>query len=163
MRGSVNESLALGTLAAQTLVSADFDETVLEKTLVSSIVSTWTISNWTGVSSNGPLLVGVAHSDYTDAEIEAVLESTGSWSEGDKVAQEVSKRLVRRIGVFRHPRQSSIQQVVLNDGKPIKTKLNWTLATGARLNLWAYNTGTAAFATTDPTVRAEGHANLWKL
>ncbi len=105
-------------------------------------------------------MVGIAHSDYSDAEIQAVIDQTLSWNEGDKVGQEVAKRLVRRIGQFGQP-GDSLAPVVLNDGKEIKTKLNWILLQGQTLKLWAYNLGTGAVATTTPIVTAQGHANLW--
>ncbi len=160
LKGNIDEALSLGTLAADTLVSAPFDETVAEKTLVSSVVATWSLSDFTDALAVGPISVGLAHSDYSDAEIEAVIESTGSWNEGDLVSQEVAKRLVRKIGTFQSG-LGATAEMVLNDGKPIKTKLNWTMLTGAGLRLWAYNEGESAVATTVPVVRIQGHANLW--
>ncbi len=161
IRGNVDENLSVGTLAAGTLISAVFDETVNERTLVSSVVASWSLSNMTPAEGVGLLVVGVAHSDYTDAEIEAYIENTGSWNEGDKIQQrEVGKRLIRRVGQFAAP-SAAVSAVTLNDGKPIKTKLNWILLQGQTLRYWAYNQGTAAFATTDPDVRLQGHANLW--
>ncbi len=155
IKGGVNETLSLGTLAATTLVGVDFDEAVNERTLVSSIVATWALSDTTIAANRGPVLVGVAHSDYTDAEIEAVIELTDSWDEGNKTQQEIAKRLVRKIGTL----TADGQIAVLNDGRPIKTKLNWILNQGQTLRLWAYNTGTAALDA--GAVRIEGHANLW--
>ncbi len=162
IRGTVDENLALGTLGAQALVKLDFDETVNERTLVSSIIATYAMQDFTLAAGDGPILVGVAHSDYSAAEIEAVIESTGSWNEGDKVAQEVAKRLVRKIGIFPSVGGAGASApAVLNDGKPIRTKLNWILLQGQTLTLWAYNLGTSPLATTDPQVSVQGHANLW--
>ncbi len=160
IRGSVDESISGGTLAAKDVIALDFDDTVNERSLVSSIVATYSLTNWTKSSGVGPVLVGIAHSDYDAAEIEAYIEATDSWNEGDKVAQEVSKRLIRRIGIFDTPDDAS-ETVVLNDGVLIKTKLNWILNQSQTLGLWIYNLGTAAFLTTDPVVHAEGHVNLW--
>ena len=161
LRGSIDENLSLGTLAAATLLSAIFDETVNERTLVSSIVVSWSLSNWTPAQGDGPIVVGVAHSDYTDAEIEAVIENVGSWNEGDMVlSREVAKRLVRRVGQFEIP-SAAEGGTVLNDGRPIKTKLNWILLQNQTLRYWAYNQGTSALATTSPDIRIQGHANLW--
>ncbi len=160
IRGTVDEDLPGGTLAGKTLVSAGFDEAVQERTLVSSIVAIWSMNDYTPIASVGPVLVGVAHGDYSDAEIEEWIETTGSWDEGDLVQQEVAKRKIRRIGVFSEP-AAATQAAVLNDGKAIKTKLNWILNQGITLKLWIYNQGTAAFATTDPRIRAQGHVNLW--
>ncbi len=161
LKGNVNEQLSLGTLAAKTLISAIFDEVAVEKTLVSSIVGTYAINDLTEASGDGPILVGIAHSDYTASEIEAVIEATGSWDPGDKIQNEIGKRLVRKIGVFDVEATGLTVTDVLNDGKPIKTKLNWSLTTGKSLQLWAYNMGTSPLGSTDPTVTVEGHCNLW--
>ncbi len=159
IRGSVDENLLLTTLAAKTAVSAVFDETVNERSLISSLVATWSLGDFTLGSDIGPVMVGVAHSDYTDAEIEAFIEATGSWDEGDKIQQEVSRRKVRRVGIF--PSAPGPADLVLNDGKPIKTKLNWILNQGQTLRVWAYNMGASPIATTVPDVGVQGHANLW--
>ncbi len=160
IRGTIDEDLSGGTLAGKTVVGAGFDEAVEERTLISSIVATYTMADFTPTASVGPVLIGIAHGDYSDAEIEEWIESTGSWDEGDLVAQEVGNRKIRRIGQFTEP-ATAAQGTVLNDGKPIKTKLNWILNQGITLKFWIYNTGTAAFVTTDPRFRMQGHANLW--
>ncbi len=161
LRGSVDEQLAVGALAGQALVSQTFDETVTERTRVSSVIATWGLRNWTPVQDAGPLVCGIAHSDYTDAEIEAVIENAGSWNAGGKVEQEIAKRLVRRVGMFEIPADIS-ESAVLFDGRLTKTKLNWSLQTGQTLRLWVYNTGqTAVDNTVNPEVVLQGHANLW--
>ncbi len=159
IRGNIDENLQLGTLAGKTLISDTWDETVVERTLVSSIISTWALGGM--VAGQGPILFGVAHSDYSDAEIEAVIENAGSWNEGDKTSQEVSKRQVRIIGTFVGELDSGTVDTRFNDGVPVKTKLNWILTTGDTLKMWAYNLSGAALSTADPNVTANGHANLW--
>ncbi len=159
IRGSVDEDLQLGTLASKTLVAQAFDETVIERTLISSIVATWTLDGM--VAGQGPILFGVAHSDYTAAQIEAVIENTGSWNEGSKVDQEVSKRLIRVIGTMVGTEGSGTVDTKWNNGNPVKTKLNWILTTGQTLDMWAYNLSGVALSTADPALRASGHANLW--
>ncbi len=163
IKGIVEESLGLGTLASLTLVGAQFDEAVTERTLISSLVAAYSMAEFTESTGDGPIIVGIAHSDYTDAEIEAWLESVASWSEADKVGQEIGNRLCRTIGTF--PSAPQVGQpsavAVLNDGKPIKTKLNWILDTGQTLRLWAYNTGSSPLAGTAPVIKCVGHANLW--
>lgn len=160
LKGIIDEQMALGTLAALTLVAQPIDEVVDKKTLISSVKLVWSLKEFTPVAGAGPILIGVAHSDYTAAEIEEVIENANSWNEGDLVAQEVAKRKIRIIGSFYGAAQD-LGGVVMNDGKPITTKLNWMLQEGQTLDVWAYNTGTAALSTTDPKVRAYGHANLW--
>ncbi len=159
-KGNVDESLGLGTLASNTLVSDTWDETVNEKSLLSSIVATWSLDQLT--LSQGPISFGVAHSDYTDAEIEEVIENAGSWDRGNKIAREMARRQVRVIGVFEGLGET-VQDVNFNDGRPIKTKLNWVLQTGDTLKMWAYNDSATALSTTAPTMKSKGHANLWSI
>ncbi len=161
IRGNIDEGTSLSaTLAALTGVTEQFDDVVNERTLVSSVVAVYSLGNATPVAAAGPIMVGVAHGDYSLAEIEEWIETTGSWNETDLIEQEVAGRKIRRVGVFAAPRAVE-DEVTLNDGKPIKTKLNWILTQGQTLQLWAYNTGTAAMSTTVSVVRAQGHANLW--
>ncbi len=161
LRGNVDEDLTVGALIAKGAGSGSFDESVNERTLVSSIVATWTLDEWTVATGTGPLVVGVCHSDYTTAEIEAFIENAASWNEGDKIGQEIAKRLIRRIGEF-DISDTAVAHDVLNDGKPIKTKLNWMLLQGQTLRLFFYNTGTATISTaTAAVVRCNGHVNLW--
>ncbi len=163
LRGNVDEKLALGTLAASTLVGDNFDESVEERTLVSSLVASYSMDNLT--APQGPIQFGVAHSDYTDAEIEEVIENTDSWTEGNKISQEISKRLVRKIGTFAAEAiptsAGAVVDLDFNDGNPVKTKLNWILTTGQTLKYWAYNQSSSALATTAPIITASGHVNLW--
>ncbi len=157
IRGNVEESLPLTTLASRTLAQVAFDETVNERTLVSSLVAVWSIEDFTEGNDIGPIMVGIAHGDYSGAEIEAWIENTASWNEGDLVQREVANRKCRRVGVFDSDRTGD----VLNNGRAIKTKLNWILNQGQTLRLWGYNLGLAAVATTVPNVSVDGHVNLW--
>ena len=159
IRGNIAENIALGTLAANTLISGSTD-TVNERTLISSVVASYSLSGMTPIENSGPILVGLAHGDYSDAEIEAWVENQSGWDEGDLIQQEISDRKIRRIGLFDIP-SAATEAVALNEGRTIRTKLNWTLLQAQVLKVWAYNTGTAALATTDPNVHVQGHANLW--
>ncbi len=163
IRGNVDEQLSLGTLAANTGINAQFDETVQERTLITSIVGAWSIENWTQGAGIGPLLFGVMHSDYSLAELEEWIETTGSWDEGNLVeSKEVGKRLIRQIGIF-NARGGAVAADVIGfrDGSPVKTKLNWILTQGQSIDLWVYNTGGNPLATTVPVVRVNGHVNLF--
>ncbi len=159
LKGQINATQDIGTLAGRTLQSQLVTDTLTEKAWLSSVKATWALSDVTQSNSVGPLMVGVAHSDYTNAEVEAWIEQTSSWEQGDKIAQEVAKRKIRRVGVFQL--FASDETIVLNDGKPITTKCGWQLVTGQTVRIWAYNMGSGAFATTTPQLMTEGHANLW--
>ncbi len=160
IRGTIDESTSFAALAAKDVATADFDQVVVDRMLISSVKATYSLRDFTPAVNSGPILVGIAHSDYTDAEIEEFLETTDSWDEGNKVEQEVAGRLIRRIGIFQSPALAT-ESVTLNDGKPIRTKLNWILNQGQTLQLWVYNMGSAAVATTTPVVDVAGQANLW--
>ncbi len=149
----VDDAVLGGTLAADDVTSTALAGAVTESRRVSSAVLTWSLHDLT--VAQGPLVVGVAHSDYTAAEIEECLEATGAWDEGDKIAQEAGKRLVRVVGTF----GDGTTDQELNDGKPIKTRLNWLLATGDTLQLFIWNQGAAL--TTGSEVNASGHLNSW--
>ncbi len=161
LRGNIDHKLALTTLAAVTAAGSVLGDSVTESAYLTSLKARWSLGEFTAGAGIGPILVGVAHSDYSISEIEAWIENTGSWEVGDKVqSREIGKRFIRRVGVFQTP-LGDTQDMVLNDGKPIHTKCGWGLATGQTLRIWAYNMGSAAIATTVPNVRVQGHANLW--
>ncbi len=160
LRGNVDESLNLGTLATLTLVSVDFDESVNETTWLSSVKGSYTLDELT--PGQGPIFIGLAHSDYSDAEIEEWIETTQSWNAGDLVAKEVARRKIRRIGVFPAEGGALVTDTIaLNGGRPITTKCGFLLQTGQTASLWAYNMGPANLSATVPIVRVQGHANLW--
>lgn len=160
VRGNVEERLDLATLASKDVLSVLFDETVIEQMRISSLDARYTLSGYTPQDSDGPIMIGIAHSDYLDSEIEEWIEATGSWNPWDLSEQERSKRLIRRVGIFEAPATVG-ENAVLNGGRNIKTKLNWSLATGQTLRLWAYNMGNAGL-TTGAEIMAMGNANLWR-
>lgn len=160
LKGVIQNRFTLGTLAPLTLLGDDIADSVVERAWLSSVQCTWSMDEFTTGAGDGPILVGIAHSDYSDAEIEAWVEQTSSWEEADLVAQEIAKRKIRRVGTFGSTGQA-LSGTVLNDGKPIRTKCGWMLATGQSIRIWAYNQGSSALATTSPAVVTSGHANLW--
>ncbi len=161
IRGVIDIDYLLGSaLAAKTLKGQALGDVVADTTWLSSIVATHTMQNYTTGQTRGPITVGVAHSDYSDAEIEEWYERTLSWDEGNLVRQEQAKRKIKLIGTFRNP-TGPAETAELNDGKPIRTKCNWRLNENDTLRFWAYNNGTGALSTTDPSVGVHGHANLW--
>ncbi len=161
IRGPIDETLALGTLAAADLISDDWDNLVGDTTLVSSVVCAWSLGNIT--APQGPILFGIAHGDYTDAEIEAWVEQVNGWNIGGLIEQEVSRRKIRMIGTFITGGVSAgtTDALPINDGKPVKTKLNWILITGQTLRIWAFNSGSNPIATTVPSLTVNGHVNLF--
>lgn len=160
LRGRVEEELLLSTLAGKTVLGENFDSVVGERTWLSSVRATWSLGNLTDAFSEGPITVGLAHSDYTDAEIEEFLEVTGSWDEGNLGHQEQASRRVRVVGTFPSSDQA-LGVTTLNDGKPITTKCGFMLLTGQTAQFWAYNSGSNALTVTSAELTVVGHANLW--
>ncbi len=101
-------------------------------------------------ATEGPITVGFAHSDYSVTEIKECLEAQSAISLGDKVAQEQANRLVRIVG------EIATERPMLNDGNPVKTKLNWMITIGDTVKLFAYNNNSGAL-TTGAIQNAMGH------
>ncbi len=161
LRGAIDHAFSIGGLAGNTLFSSVNPGVVAEKAFVTSAKILWSMDDFTKATDVGPVMVGIAHSDYTDAEIEAWVENNQSWEEGDLVAsKEIGRRQVKMVGVFR-TRPAATDVAVLNQGRMVNTKLKWQLDSGATIRFWAYNMGTAAVATTVPNILIDGHANLW--
>jgi len=161
-RGIVNVEQAFGALGPKVLAGQDFPEVVVEKTWCSSIDVAWTLSNVTPVADAGPILVGVAHNDYTNAEVEEFLENVNSWDRSDLVqSREIGKRFVRQIGIFEMP-DSVTDSVRLNDGRKIHTKIGWMLQSGQTLKMFSYNLGAVGMSgASAPNVAGRGVAHLW--
>ncbi len=161
IRGNIEEDFSLGTLAANTAAVQINADAVNGRTYLSSIVATWSLAGFTPNDNTGPLECGIAHSDYTLAEItEWIVLNTG-WDAGNKVSREIASRQIRRVGQFDVISGGAGAVTVLNDGKPIRTKLGWVLEQEQTVDYWVFNHGSAALATTDPNVHILGHANLW--
>lgn len=155
-KGPINASFALATLASNDVLSGNLAGTVDRNCRVTSIEATYSLHNLT--AGEGPVVVGVSHGDYTDAEIEEALEAgSGGWTKADKVSAEQANRLVREIGTF----SGEATEETLNEGRPIKTKLNWGLATGQQLKIWAWNKSGGPL-TTGSSVKATGHGWITK-
>ncbi len=154
LKGKIDETLPLGTLANADVVGDVFNDTLDQEAYAISQEAIWTIRELT--DDEGPIIVGVAHGDYTDAEIEEYLENAGSWTRGDMLAQEIAKRKIRSVGSFA---ATGTGDQVLNDGKPIKTRLGFMLQEGQTIKVWAWNKSGAAL-TTGAQVFLEGHVWL---
>ncbi len=153
LKGEVDETLALGTLASAVVIGDGFNDTVDDSAWAISAELTWTIRDRT--VNQAPIIVGLAHGDYTDAEIEEFLENTGSWTRGDLIAQEIGRRRIRVVGSF----EGLTPDEVLNDGKTIKTKLGFLLLPGQTVKLWAWNKSGATL-TTGAAIGVFGHVWL---
>ncbi len=138
-RVRVTPELALLTLASDTALVVSMTGAATSTYRCMSLKGTWAINNL--VTTEGPITVGFAHSDYTVAEIKECLEAFAAIDQGNKISNERSNRLVRIVGVLNGtmPR--------LNEGRPIKTRLNWLITIGDEVKPFAYNESTAALTT----------------
>ncbi len=133
--------ITLGTLANVTVVTGALTGTASQAYRLMSTTGVWSIKNNT--VGEGPITFGFAHSDYSVTEIKEAIESGASISLGNKVSQEQSNRLVRVVGQF----SGFAAEEIFNDGKPLKTRLNWAISIGNTAALFAYNDSGAALTT----------------
>ncbi len=133
----VNNELPLSTLAKDALLASVLGGSPGEEMYFKMARFTWILK---GVAStDGPIVVGIAHEDYSNAEIEEYLENATQWDIGDKIAQEQSARKIRVVGVFAGGTPGLFQS--LNDGKPIDTPLRFKVQNDQSLKIWALNKG----------------------
>ncbi len=137
---NVDEAIALGALADNAAISVDSDPFGREFYAISCDLYWGTDAVTAG---QGPVVVGLAHNDYTDVEIAQALNLTGMEDPGDKIAQEQGRRLVRRAGQFANIAGNE----VLNDGKEVRTRLGFVITDGFSLAFWALNKSNAPLTT----------------
>lgn len=137
----MKSELALGALASDDLIAGNLSGTAIDAMYL--ISADLVVSLREHTVGEGGIVVGVAHGDYTDAEIEEWLEATSSFSKADMVAQEQGRRKCRTIGVF----GGNNTWDTLNDGKPIRVPLRFSISDGQTLKMWAYNEDTDALTT----------------
>ncbi len=137
---NIDLGIALGTLASKDLISAQGDASDTDIWLMSTDMVVGMEGHTVG---EGPLIVGVAHSDYTDAEIEQWVENAVSWTRADQLSQEIQRRKIRTVGQFSGEGVSE----TLNDGKPIRTRCGWAIQDGQGLTVWVYSESGAALTT----------------
>ncbi len=128
-------TLATVTAIRSTLIAAPVGSSYR----VMSLKATWSIVPF--AAGDGPLVVGISHGDYSVAQIKEFIEASGAIDLGDKAAQEKANRLIRIVGTH------TDGQKVLNDGRPIKTRLNWHITQGKALSYFVYNDGAGSLTT----------------
>ncbi len=123
------------------------------------VVSTKFAYSWAdiGAAIDDGFEFGLAHSDYSAAEIEECLEASASIDQGDKVAQEQANRLVRSIGIMPASGITDSGRT-FNNGNPVHTKLNWKLGIGDTLTGWVRN-GSGNVYTIGSTLLVQG--DMW--
>jgi len=147
---------SVGALASLDVMAAPIMSAPTERIRVVTADLSFILADLTATDDGAE--VGLAHGDYTVAEIEECLEAQGAVDQGDKIANERSNRLVRSIGVFTDPPGATGGGSRLNGGLQIKTRLNWVLTTGDVINVWIRN-GSLTIYSTGASILCQG--NLW--
>ncbi len=147
----INQEILLGTLASLSLLSTTPGTNPEQDNYLISMDLTVALN--LAVSGEGPLVVGVAHEDYSDVEIEEHIEVAAGWSSANMIEQERLRRKIRTIGTF----AVQTSNEVLNDGNPIRVKCGWRNGPDDTVKLWVYNRGDGAL-TTGARVLFNGHA-----
>lgn len=126
-------TITLGTLADQTaLLSSLLGAELAEDLFVLSIDGEWSVRQ--NALDDGPVSVGFCHNDYDVAEIAENLTIEIS-DPGNKIAQERSRRLIRKAGTFS---MATVGQSLAN-GRPIRTKMKFLIDNGHGPGMWAFN------------------------
>ncbi len=150
-------ALAVGALASLDVISGAATSALSNTLRVMSLDMAWGLSD-IGAQADDSFQFGVAHSDYDAGEIEECIEATTSMDLGDKVAQERANRLVREIGMMSANAGAAGGGIQFNDGKRVKTRLNWQLSIGDTLNVWVRNASGTIYTTGASLV---GNGILW--
>ncbi len=141
---TVNTELAAGALATKDVVEGAMTFAPSNPYRCISIDLSWSWEDVQAAIDDG-CDFGVAHSDYTAAEIEEALEAVGSIDIGDKLAQEKANRLVRSIGTIE--KNATGLSGSFNDGKKLKTRLNWAMGISDVVNIWIRNASGTVWTT----------------
>ncbi len=144
-RVRISSTVALAALAPADVVAGAIGGTA---DMPLRIVSTRLTFSWIDKAAiDGAAEFGLAHGDYTAAEIEECLEATTSMAMGDKIARERANRLVRVLGTITGNQVTAGGEAPANNGNPIKTKLNWLIPSGENISAWIKNSSGVVYTT----------------
>jgi len=133
--------VSLSTLANNTVITVDLISSLVEDMYVISVDLAWSVRGLT--AGETPLQVGLSHGDYTVGEVLENLDAS-SLDPDDKIDQEHARRLVRRVGVFQGTGETDL---VLADGKEIRTPVKFTVGDGKSFDAWLCNRSGALLTT----------------
>ncbi len=136
----ITTTKVLSTLASKTILLEALTVVSGNEYRAISLKIAWSLQALT--AGEGPVHVGVAHGDYTVTEVDEWMESQSSMSRGNLIEHEKASRKIRLVGTFSGEANES-----LNNGRPIRTKLNWAVVGDEVINLFIYNGGAAPLTT----------------
>ncbi len=132
---------ALSTLASDALLTITLTG-LAQDFYCQSVDTLWALRD--GTVDEGPISVGFANGDLSVTEIVESLDANPI-SQSDIIAQERTRRPVRYAGQFPSGEQGG-SDLVLNDGKMMRTKLGIMLNEGVELVGWIRNETGAVLA-----------------
>ncbi len=135
-----SDQLALSTLGEDTILSKAPTGAVTESYFAISVDTLWAIRGHT--VQEGPIVVGWAHGDLSVSEIKEALVAE-LIDPSNIIVREHARRPVRRSGIF----IGTLSHEVLNDGRPIRTPMRFTIDTGHTWQYFAFNQSGAALTT----------------
>ncbi len=136
-------SLALSTLGNGAALSANLLGAVFgEDIFIISVDIMFSMDTLT--SGEVPIIVGLSHSDLSDTEIVEALVAELT-DPDDIIAKERARRPVRKVGAF--VVENSAGDIALNDGKPIRQKVKFSVGDGHNLDMFAFNNSGATLTT----------------
>ncbi len=128
----VDATTTLGALASGVFITGILIPTVEQEHFAISMDISVTMGDHT--VAQGPLAVGVAHGDYTVAEISEWFNSTGVMA-GDQIALERSRRKIRDICAL--DGEATTEKAF--DGSVKRIPLRFKVEDGESVNIWAMN------------------------
>ncbi len=137
----VTAGLTIGALVAGQIVKVNLLDLSQEFLAISADL-VWTLEGIT--AQEGPLLFGLAHSDYDVAEILEAVDASPN-NDSDLIQLEHSRRMVRVVGAF--PIVGTAGGGQFNDGNKKRTKMNWRVSNNKEVALWARNDDNSTLAT----------------
>ncbi len=133
-KARVNGSQTVGALADDDVASSAMGTNVDGDIYITGVKLMWSMQAQT--VGQGPKIVGIAHPDLSEAEIEECLEASTSFSVNDRIAREQASRPVSVVGSF----PAIAVDEVLNQGEPIWTRLGYHIAEGDKpFTIWCFN------------------------
>ncbi len=139
---TILENLALGALAAQDVIAGQLTADVATEAYWANSAHVTVVCEGLA-ATEGPLDVWIGSSGLTAAQVEAFLETSTSFAMQDISAKEIQSRgrYVKHVGTLTDKDDS------LNEGRTMKVKLGFKIATGQSLTVFVRNQQSAVLTT----------------
>ncbi len=126
--------LDLATLADDTVLTVGLlTGNLTEDLYIISVDASWTLRA-AGAAAQGPYAVGYSHGDYSATEVKEGIDASPT-GPADTIQIERARRMIRKAGSF----DGLLVNENLNDGKPLRTRIKFTMPSGKQLKFWVLN------------------------